>query len=449
MKITKKIFNKVLFASVVAIVFALFNRCQVKAQVLEYTIPRTPATFSYDLDTDTYPYYIGNIQTNVSDRYITLSLYYFDNSYIEGDAYQYTTCVPIDSGYPQNPCYMSAKKQSNTNAYMVYYRYSIDTGELLDSNVDSPTFVWTYNNVILSYYNYSDYIENVSGFEYINNFPVFETSVGWVLSDSITSSQSDYTLTPEYIADFGSDDFDIDFSVILSSDNSNEEFNDDNHITGAGIAINYFPKDNSEYNYYYYWEPLDNFDDVVGPPSNYNDWVKLENSDKGIGALSVHSNGYVYAIITDKDNNLLSSASLKFDKFGTISLIPVNNNKISTYLTKISDRINYGGPISSILTIPINFISNIYNSFSGSCRAFNLGALLGVNIVFPCFTLESILGSSITNIIDMLCSFFIYYHLILFIISIYRKIMNLDDLDDYMPQHLYHPKHGSYEDYNG
>lgn len=480
----KKIINKVFYAIIIALVFTFINRGCAKALdtpfyltgSLNFNIARYDSdSSSYYLNSrfrrydftklyednvnyfNNYNYFFIIIYSNPNtSNYFIIELdfanrvsnYGGPNSWLSGDIkrlrYNSNVLNNNDDIFGSDTFTITNKIDESNQTYinvagyygMPYYD-SFNWNQIQDFENDFAIPL-----VKLNIYNYYAIPKNPASNP---RFVIFSNYYGNVLLENSTGNYSQMY----YSGYIGEQDvnFDIKFSVINSSDNSEDLFGDDSHITGAGIGINYFPKDNELYNYYYYFEE-DIGDPAVGPPENYSEMVKLEDSERGIGVAVVNSNGWLYAFITDKNNNRKFATTLHYTAYGSISTIPVNNNKVSTWLDKFSNNINYGGPINSILTIPINLISTLYNSFGGTCQSYNLGSLLGHNVVFNCFTLESILGNTTTNIIDILCSFFIYYHLILFIISIYRKVMNLEDLDDYLPQHMYHPKHGSYEDYN-
>lgn len=234
--------------------------------------------------------------------------------------------------------------------------------------------------------------------------------------------------------------FDIEYSEITSTDESNEIYGNDKTVTSTNVGARFIPYDPVKYDYYL------TFTSESSCSNNIADYNKMEDSDEGFMVLTyIMENGLVCGAITSKDSNdIIFSKSYTVDTVGKLSAFGVSNNKIDIFLNNLINRLNYGGPISSLLSIPISFLRAIYNSFNSSCSSYNMGSLLGHNIVFPCFKISSILGNSITTIIDLFASFTIFYHLILFIISIYRKVMQLDDLDDYIPKHIYQPKHGSY-----
>lgn len=303
-----------------------------------------------------------------------------------------------------------------TNYYYTFYQATL--GETITGyNIGNPFYQY-YNN------GDSNYIQYISNDDFIVNI-----DKNYVLPSNAPLEEA----------------FDIDYTEITSTDNSNEIYGNDKTVTSTNIGARFIPYDSVKYDYYL------NFTSDSSCSNNIADYNKMEDSEEGIMVLAnITENGLVCGVITKKDNNnIIFSKSYIVDDIGKISVFGFSNNKIDIFLNNLINRLNYGGPISSLISIPISLLRALLNTFQSSCMSYNMGAVMGHNIIFDCFKLSDILGNSITSVIDMLASFTIYYHLILFIISIYRKVMQLDDLDDYIPQHLYRPRHGSYDDYNG
>lgn len=86
------------------------------------------------------------------------------------------------------------------------------------------------------------------------------------------------------------------------------------------------------------------------------------------------------------------------------------------------------GPISGLLTMPITLARAITNN-SSSCSAFPLGNLLGTNLTMPCINLQSILGSTLYNIIDVICCGIFIFTLRKVLVNVYVKIMSLRNIN--------------------
>lgn len=66
------------------------------------------------------------------------------------------------------------------------------------------------------------------------------------------------------------------------------------------------------------------------------------------------------------------------------------------------------GVISDLITMPIRLVQSFLNGFNSSCTPFNLGNLLGTDLVLPCINIGSKLGF-VWNVIDSILSgVFIY-----------------------------------------
>ena len=100
-------------------------------------------------------------------------------------------------------------------------------------------------------------------------------------------------------------------------------------------------------------------------------------------------------------------------------------------------------PVSNLLSLPITLLNRFLTAFQGTCSPYALGSLLGTTLILPCINLNNYLGSSLVNIIDIICSSFIFYNIALLCIHMFDKWTSLtDDFDElYSPKHEYHGKH--------
>lgn len=86
------------------------------------------------------------------------------------------------------------------------------------------------------------------------------------------------------------------------------------------------------------------------------------------------------------------------------------------------------GPISGLLTMPIT-LARAVNNNSDSCSAFPLGNLLGTNLSMPCIDLEGVLGSTLYNIIDVICCGVFIFTLRKVLVNVYVKVMSLRNIN--------------------
>lgn len=96
----------------------------------------------------------------------------------------------------------------------------------------------------------------------------------------------------------------------------------------------------------------------------------------------------------------------------------VDEDNASSSITSMQGEVATNGSITQLLTLPITLYQAVLNSISGSCSAWNLGSLFNHNITLPCINLQSLLGSTIWGVIDILCSG-------LFILSFRKKLVDI------------------------
>ena len=90
------------------------------------------------------------------------------------------------------------------------------------------------------------------------------------------------------------------------------------------------------------------------------------------------------------------------------------NNDINSMNSKTASN----NSITQLLTLPITLFQNVLNNINGSCSAYSLGSLYGTSLTLPCINLESILGSTLWGVIDVLISG-------LFILSFRKKMVDI------------------------
>lgn len=74
------------------------------------------------------------------------------------------------------------------------------------------------------------------------------------------------------------------------------------------------------------------------------------------------------------------------------------------------------GVITQLITLPISLFQKILNSINGTCSQYNLGNLLGTNLILPCINVSNYIGTTIWNVIDVLFSGF-------FVLKISKKMI--------------------------
>ena len=86
----------------------------------------------------------------------------------------------------------------------------------------------------------------------------------------------------------------------------------------------------------------------------------------------------------------------------------VDESNTTGTLEDLSEDLPTNSVISDLLLLPVRLFQNIVNSINGTCSPFNLGSLYGSNLILPCINIESLIGSTLWSVIDILfCGAFI------------------------------------------
>lgn len=86
----------------------------------------------------------------------------------------------------------------------------------------------------------------------------------------------------------------------------------------------------------------------------------------------------------------------------------IDDTNTSSTLEDLSEDLPTNSVISDLLLLPVRLFQNILNSINGSCSPFNLGSLYGSNLTLPCINIETLIGSTLWSVIDILfCGAFI------------------------------------------
>lgn len=307
-----------------------------------------------------------------------------------------------------------------------------------------PTIV-SNNNVITGYIfrpKFSNF--NLTNYDYQYKFGNGTTWLGLDSNEKILRINSNGTLyvriknknnneivdTITYtITNLGSFYDNVDYNITYSGEyrtnnylNNNISSKTQSIIEEYQIYVDYFPKTSILKYQYQYVSTGSSLDD--------NNWNNVSSLDNGSFTYVASENGTLYARILDKDDNVLFSNSFVVDSIGLLALdsnIPGVNN----FLTKLRDKINYGGPVSTLFNVPISFLSSIYMPISNSdtCTNLSLGNLLGTNLSLPCVNIRRYLGNNVYNIIDLIFSFFLILGIIKMCINIYNKFISMKDIN--------------------
>lgn len=125
-----------------------------------------------------------------------------------------------------------------------------------------------------------------------------------------------------------------------------------------------------------------------------------------------------YYGITDITINTNDVASAIQEQTDIIENDSVDTDKADADINSMKDKVASNGTITQLLTLPISLYQKILNSLNGTCSSINLGSLWGHNLTLTCINLQNILGSTLYNIIDILCCG-------LFILAFRKKMVDI------------------------
>lgn len=227
-------------------------------------------------------------------------------------------------------------------------------------------------------------------------------------NDELIYSES-FTITNLYQYDIDTDNFNIQYeskNSSVSEENSTSTYKSINNVT---IDFEYFPK-RSIYKYQYQF---------VESEQSLGTWLNLGENEYEKG-YTTNVNGTMYNRILDSEDNILYSSTFNVNSIGKTMI----DDNVSWY-NSLFGKINYGNGISTIFFIPVRLIETIKNSFNNTCTNFNMGTILGKSLVLKCIDIESIIGSNLYHIIDLIFMGFIVISLCKFIVSVYNRIVSL------------------------
>lgn len=116
--------------------------------------------------------------------------------------------------------------------------------------------------------------------------------------------------------------------------------------------------------------------------------------------------------IIEQNNQIISGQNDIKDSVNkvddTLNDDSIDSTNITDTLSGLSDTLPTNSVISDLLLLPVRLFQNVLNSINGSCTTFNLGSLFGTDLTLPCLNIESLLGSTLWTVIDILfCGAFI------------------------------------------
>ena len=116
--------------------------------------------------------------------------------------------------------------------------------------------------------------------------------------------------------------------------------------------------------------------------------------------------------IIDQNNQIISGQQDIKDSVNnvddTLKDDSIDSTNTTGTLSDLSDSLPTNSVISDLLLLPVRLFQKVLNSINGSCTTFNLGSLFGTDLTLPCLNIESLLGSTLWTVIDILfCGAFV------------------------------------------
>ena len=105
------------------------------------------------------------------------------------------------------------------------------------------------------------------------------------------------------------------------------------------------------------------------------------------------------------------------------------NNKENNFWTKISSKINYGGPVSSLFILPVKLLQAIYSPMSDSntCSSLHIANLFNTSFDLSCVNFKNKLGNDLYNLIDLILAFGLVIGVFKFILKIYNNLISMKE----------------------
>lgn len=280
----------------------------------------------------------------------------------------------------------------------------------------SYTFSPTFNNFDLNNFTYQYKIGNDNWLNITSNNVSFNVNQNTTVyfrilkksDNSVVDSQS-FTITN--ILRYN-DSVNENYNVKYSSENRavSDESSVNRIVDTVVVHFEYFPKQS---NLKYQYQFVKNGDSL-------STWNNMSSQDYDRD-YSVNDNGTMYNRILDENDNILYSSTFTVNSIGKLML----DNKVNWY-NSLFDKINYGSGLGSIFYLPLKIVQTVSNSYSNSCEPFNFGSLFGTSLYMPCIDIESLIGSTLYHIIDLIFMGFIALSIIRFIVNVYNRIVSLN-----------------------
>ena len=101
------------------------------------------------------------------------------------------------------------------------------------------------------------------------------------------------------------------------------------------------------------------------------------------------------------------------------------SNSINSFKNNLASN----GVITQLITLPVTLFSNVLNSVNGSCSNYNLGSLLGTDLILPCINIQYYVGSTLWSVIDVLISGLFVYAISRKFIKVFENLSSMKEGD--------------------
>lgn len=297
-----------------------------------------------------------------------------------------------------------------------------------DNMLVSVSFSPEFSYIDTDNYNYYAWFEGEKKFFLTQNNVNLNTQINTTFYVEITDKQGNSidteTFTVSSIGLVYNGDYDIQFIIneYTDSDTNNNSDLLIDYINRIDIDITYIPKW-INYKYQYQFVPENG--------SLSENWILVNNNNANNNIVyTTNVNGTMYTRILDQDNNVLKSATFTITKIGELKTYDNNSNKIFSIFNKINNDINFGGPVSNLIIIPVNVIETILQAGSNMCTPYYLGTINGHPLSLTCIDPEDYLGSALWSTIDIIVSGCMIYSIFKWLTSLYWNFVILSDIPD-------------------
>ena len=101
----------------------------------------------------------------------------------------------------------------------------------------------------------------------------------------------------------------------------------------------------------------------------------------------------------------------------------------SSSINSFQNMLASNGVITQLVTLPVTLFSKVLNSVNGTCSNYNLGSLLGTDLILPCINIQNYLGSTLWSVIDVLISGLFVYAISRKFIKVFENLSSMKDGD--------------------